>query len=341
MLKSYKLRIYPNKGKAKALNQLLAYWKDQVNRKIRIFWGFEEVKGVYPPKEYSRGGRLVRDATAKAWQIVKSARARGQEIRPHFKGNEIDLNEASAYIIPEFQTRQFDLWINVISLQKRKRLKLPCKHTKIFNEALEYGKLRKSFKVFRIDDEYYLVCFVELPEKKAQENNRRLGIDVGLNNAIVTSDGKILGEEIKDLRIRTKHRAYKKKSPSKQRLDSYANLLVREYPSTDFVVEDLSFKGKRKRSKEFRRRNNTWAYNHLANRLKELGKLEGFQLIKVNPAYSSRSCPVCRFTDEGNRQGSLFLCGRCGHREHADVVGAINLVERVPQESSVPVTRKE
>jgi hypothetical protein len=29
---------------------------------------------------------------------------------------------------------------------------------------------------------------------------------------------------------------------------------------TDFVVENLSFKGKKRRTREFRRRNNNWAY---------------------------------------------------------------------------------
>ena len=31
---------------------------------------------------------------------------------------------------------------------------------------------------------------------------------------------------------------------------------------------------------EFRRRNNTWPYMHLANKLEELGRLEGFQVIR-------------------------------------------------------------
>ena len=66
--------------------------------------------------------------------------------------------------------------------------------------------------------------------------------------------------------------------------------------------------------------------------------LEGFQLLKVNPAFSSLRCPKCGFTDKGNRQELWFLCGQCGYKEHIDVVGAINLVERVPKEHSVPLS---
>jgi len=339
MIKSYYLKVYANKGKVKELNKLIAFWRDQVNHKIKIFWKFKEVKGSYSPKEYCKGGRLISDASKKTWQIVKGAKKTNQKERPFFKGNEIDLNEFSAYIIPDLKTKEFDIWFSIISLELRKRLKIPCKRTKIFNEAIKKGKLRKSFKLLKINGEYYIQCFVEFPEKK-KENNKKIGIDVGLNKAIVTSDGLVLGKELKDLRIRTKWRSYKRRlSPQKQLLNYYAKKLVKFYPNTDFVVENLSFKGKKGTSKEFRRRNHTWAYMHLARKLEELGKLEGFQLIRVMPAYSSLKCPVCGFTDKANRVSvEVFLCNRCGFKGDADWVGARNLLERVAKELCVPIS---
>jgi len=338
MIKSCKLKIYANKGKIKELNKLLAFWQDQVNHKIKLFWDFEDIKGSYPPKEYCRGGRLIRDASVKAWQIIKGAKRNKQKKRPYFKGKEIDLNQFSAYIIPELKTKEFDIWFSIINLNLRHRLKIPCKKASLFNKMLKKGRLRKSFKLLKINNDYYMQCFIELPEKKKQNNNK-IGIDVGLNNAIATSDGRILGKELKDLRIRTKWRSYKRKlSPQKQLLNYYAKLLVKLYPNTDFVVERLLFKGKKNRTKEFRRRNNTWPYMHLANKLEELGRLEGFQVIKVNPAYSSLKCPVCGFTDKANRVSvEVFQCGQCGFTGNADCVGAWNLLERVAEEHSVPI----
>jgi len=125
-------------------------------------------------------------------------------------------------------------------------------------------------------------------------------------------------------------------SPFKQGLNHVVNQLTKDYPFTDFVVEDLLFKGKKKRSKTFRRRNNNWAYKHLANRLKQHGELEGFQVIKVEPAYTSQTCPECKYVDKENREGDRFLCKKCGYSNHADIVGAINILERVPQAHSVP-----
>lgn len=339
MIKSYKLKIYANRGKVKELNKLLTFWRDQVNHKIKIFWEFGKIKGFYPPKEYALGGRLIRDASVKAWQIVRGTKKTKQKERPYFRTSEMDLNQCSAYTIPEFKTKKFDIWFSMINLNLGNRLKIPCKKTKIFNKAIEAGELKKSFKLQKIDKDYYMICFVDFPEIE-RKNEKLIGIDVGLNNSIVTSDGKFLGKELKDLRIKTKWRRYLRKlSPVKQSLNHYAKVLTHFYPHTDFVVEKLLFKGKKKRTKKFRRRNNNWAYNHLANKLTEIGKLKGFQLLKVNPAYSSQECPVCGFIDEMNRRGSLFLCKQCGYRENADVVGAINLVGRVIGEQSVPLTR--
>ena len=117
-------------------------------------------------------------------------------------------------------------------------------------------------------------------DNKKKESDKFIGIDVNLNNAIVTSNDRILGKELRRLRIKTKWRKYKKLSANKQQLNRYAKKLITLYPDTNFVVEDLKFKGKRKRSREFRRRNNTWAYKHLANRLEQLLKVEGLRLLK-------------------------------------------------------------
>jgi len=52
-------------------------------------------------------------------------------------------------------------------------------------------------------------------------------------------------------------------------------------------------------------------------------------LIAVPPQYTSRTCPCCRHEAEANRKTqSKFLCLNCGYEHHADVVGAINVLER-------------
>lgn len=54
---------------------------------------------------------------------------------------------------------------------------------------------------------------------------------------------------------------------------------------------------------------------------------QGGHMIAVNPKNTSRTCPCCGHVSGDNRQTqSVFLCVKCGFSEHADVVGAINVL---------------
>lgn len=60
-------------------------------------------------------------------------------------------------------------------------------------------------------------------------------------------------------------------------------------------------------------------------------KLEwnGGMLLAVAPENTSRSCPICKHISERNRQTqSQFKCVSCGYKNNADIVGAINILER-------------
>src|SRR3972149_4287090 len=329
MIKSFKLKIYPNKGKFSKLNNLIEFWKIEVQNKIDILWELDILCGQYCPSEFARGGRLVRDASDKAYNMVKVAKKMNQG-KPIFKGADIDINSAGIRFMDNI-TKLYDFWVKITHLENNKRLVLPCKKTNIFNNALRIGILKKSAKILKIKDNFYLQVFVEIPSK-VKNINSLLGVDVGLNNSVATSDGNFYGDDIKNLRINTKHRKYVGLSASKQALNRVANELISIYSNTVFVVEDLLFKGKRKRSKEFRRRNNNWAYGWLSRRLDFHGKLEGFQVIRVNPAYTSQTCPSCRSINKANRVGEIFKCIQCGYSNHADTVGAINILGRVAVE---------
>ena len=55
----------------------------------------------------------------------------------------------------------------------------------------------------------------------------------------------------------------------------------------------------------------------------------GGRLIAVPPHNTSRTCPRCGHMSAGNRQTQArFVCVGCGYENHADVVGAINILSR-------------
>ena len=55
----------------------------------------------------------------------------------------------------------------------------------------------------------------------------------------------------------------------------------------------------------------------------------GGMLLAVPPHHTSQTCPACGHVSKDNRQTQAkFLCVDCGYKNHADVVGAINVLER-------------
>lgn len=55
----------------------------------------------------------------------------------------------------------------------------------------------------------------------------------------------------------------------------------------------------------------------------------GGKLIAVPAQYTSQICPSCKSVDKANRQTqALFKCVVCGYENNADVVGAMNILER-------------
>lgn len=52
------------------------------------------------------------------------------------------------------------------------------------------------------------------------------------------------------------------------------------------------------------------------------------QVVFINPAYTSQTCPKCGHVDKQNRDGTVFKCVSCNHEGHADVVAAQNILTR-------------
>ena len=53
----------------------------------------------------------------------------------------------------------------------------------------------------------------------------------------------------------------------------------------------------------------------------------GGQLIKINPAYTSQTCNICKHIDPISRiSQAIFQCTNCGYMGHADVNAAINIL---------------
>lgn len=110
--------------------------------------------------------------------------------------------------------------------------------------------------------------------------------------------------------------------------------LVENNPKgTLHVLEDLS--GIRAGATERVKRKNryvmvSWSYYDLEQKLFYKAKEHGQKVIKVDPHYTSQTCPRCGHIERANRnkQKHIFCCKNCGYTSNDDRIGAMNLYHK-------------
>ena len=65
-----------------------------------------------------------------------------------------------------------------------------------------------------------------------------------------------------------------------------------------------------------------WSFYRLAQYIEYKAKLAGIEVLYVNPAYTSQTCPVCGKRHHANDRN--YTC-ECGFHTHRDIVGAWNI----------------
>lgn len=93
------------------------------------------------------------------------------------------------------------------------------------------------------------------------------------------------------------------------------------------VIESLDIQ-EFNRSKAENRRDSMWARAKLTNKLISKLNWHGFEVIEVDPAYTSQMCSVCGCVHEENRHYKDFKCQHCGLEIDADYNASINIEKR-------------
>ena len=66
-----------------------------------------------------------------------------------------------------------------------------------------------------------------------------------------------------------------------------------------------------------------WSFYRLAKFIEYKAKLAGISVEYVNPANTSKRCPVCGKLHKADDRD--YTCPSCGYHSHRDIVGAINI----------------
>ena len=109
-----------------------------------------------------------------------------------------------------------------------------------------------------------------------------------------------------------------------------AKALVAAYPKeTLFVLEDLT--GIRSATEKVRTKDRylsvSWSFYDLGQKILYKAHLKGQNIIAVNPAYTSQTCPACGHVDKHsrNKKMHMFCCTQCGYTSNDDRIAAMNL----------------
>lgn len=171
-------------------------------------------------------------------------------------------------------------------------------------------------------------------------NSKIVGVDVGINNLAVTSDGKVFKTpktRIKQFHyLRRKLQAKGTKS-AKRRLKSLSgrqkrfmtwvnhNVSKEVVNNADVIVmEDLKGIRKIRKGRRFNRWLNSWAFYQLQNFISYKSILKGSIVAFENPFMTSQTCCECLSTDT-IRFGDYFLCLHCGNNTPPDLNASFNL----------------
>lgn len=214
------------------------------------------------------------------------------------------------------------------------------------------------------DGEFYLFATCEQPEDTPINPENIIGVDMGVKNIAVTSDGDVYASDkveqvrLRYLRVRGElqskgTKASKRKlrqiSGKERRFRSDTNhriskQLVEKAKDTNSAIalEDLT--GIRERTtvrKAQRAERHSWAFYQLRQFITYKAILKGIPVVVVDPRNTSRQCSVCGHTEKANRKSqSEFCCRLCGYSENADYNAAKNIAARAVSMSLLSSARK-
>jgi IS605 OrfB family transposase len=345
-----------NKSKKGFLDKLWEDYKKVLEYFIDVGWNekrlpkYEDVKNMDLNTGLSR--RYISCALVQAQAILKSCfkrlRKRKEVSKPSIKKISMRLDERFVRI--EKSNNSFDYWLAVRNPYEQEWVYFPVKNYE-YAKTYQDWKLSKSVELLKQDGEWYVKFIFE--KEVDLEDKPQKGIDIGYRKLITTSDGEVIGAEMKRIieRIDRKEQGSKNWRQLKHYLKTEINRWLKQFIDGSFspVIEALKNLKKNKKgiwSRDVNRKFNYWLYGYVLRRIKELCEVAGVQ-YHIVPAYNtSRTCPQCGVVDRLNRCGEIFKCISCGFTADADYVGAVNVLRRflstaVPEELIVPLPAKD
>lgn len=196
------------------------------------------------------------------------------------------------------------------------------------------------------DGVFFLYVTTDTPAPEPTEAEDFLGIDLGIVRLAVDSDGVVYsGEAVEKHRRVFAHRRRnlqrKGTRAAQRKLQKIRRKQARYQTDSNHVIskrvvavardtgrgialEDLKhIRSRTTVRRRHRARHANWAFAQLGSFVLYKAETAGVPVVKVDPRYTSQTCPACEHVERANRLSQArFLCKRCGLDGLADAFAA-------------------
>ena len=363
--KAYKLRIYPTDSQRELIektfgctryiyNNFLAERKNKYEEsktKVHVYEQLKELTDLKREKEWLREIDScalqacvynLEDAFQKFFRGNGYPRFRAKGVHDSFKTN----NTLNAYKDKKYESIRIDFNKRIITLPKLKEVKF-----RGYRKAKEIVGKIKSATISKEANKYFVSILVEVPFIKNSLNPTSIvGLDLGIKDFIVTSNGEKLKNEVKINEKRLKglqkwlsrckpgsknrykvklkmQRLYLKiRNARKHMIYKLANNILKE---NDIVaVESLDVKSMYQVHKVAKHLKNI-PIREFIRVLKYKSNWLGKKVIEINKYYpSSQCCNRCDYKNEEVKDLRVrkWTCPKCGMIHDRDINASINIM---------------
>jgi putative transposase len=244
--------------------------------------------------------------------------------------------------------RLHDQTVSIWTVSGRLRIPLVCGERQL--ELLQRRQGESDLGLHK--GMFFLSATCEVDEPKPIEVEGALGVDLGVTNIAVDSDGQVhSASHINNVRHR--HRRLRAKMQAKGTRSAKRKLkrlsgkercfakdtnhciskkLVAKAKDTNRAIALEDLQGIRERVTVRRSQRATlhsWAFFQLRTFVTYKAKQVGVPVFLVDPRNTSRTCPACGHVDKANRPSQpKFSCVVCGYAGLADHIAAVNIGRR-------------
>ena len=370
MLRAIKIRLYPNKTQEQTLNKVLGCYRFVYNKMLALKQeAYNRDKSNIGLCELSKyfHGTLLKDEQY-VWLKEQNTKVMKQAIRQMLSAYDRFFKQHNGF--PKFKSKkdkQSALFPKgAISKQntfetRHISLTTPLKNIKFRCSDLYFSRLQKYNKNIRSatlsktkSGNFFLSILIEMEDtelKKFEHTNKQVGIDLGVKDFVITSDGEVFEnkhffkneeKQIKKLQrqLSKKVKGSNNKKKAQIRIaklferitnkkNAYIHYVVNElltYFDTIFM-EDLNVQGMLRN-------------HHLAKAIQEVGfykfketlvnkaLVNDKQVVLIDRFYpSSKTCSVCGYKKQDLRLGDReWVCPKCGTKHDRDINAAVNIL---------------